>query len=304
MLNAYTNARADAVRGLRPALALEAPELLWFELLDAGNIYENTYPNTHSHTFFEIHFVFSGTAVYQCENRKITLPEGRALFIPSEVPHRFDGFSGEVCKASLAFSKKEGMDLAMGTRTFSFPENVCEITDYILKVSEKRTSLSAAIIAGRVYEILQIALDNLEIFLPERENSENDARVAVAKSFIQNNLQKRITSADVAKECCLCAKQLGRIFKERTGVSVHAYIAEKRRDACIGYLLRGEKSMKEIAFLCGFENESGFASFFKRQCGMSPGNFREMHRGKSPKTVIECPEIILPGENQGDIIVS
>lgn len=287
MLNAYTNARGDAVRTLRPALTLHAPEILWFEILDADNITENTYPNTHSHTFFEIHFVFSGTAVYQCAEKRITLSEHQALILPPKTPHQYVRFSGDVCKASLAFAPKEELNLAV--QTFSFPESIDKITDLILTSVGRKTSLSAAILIGRVYEILQIAFDCLNISIPEQAGSENDARVSVAKSFIQKNLQKGITSADVAKECCLSAKQLGRIFKEQTGDSVHAYIAKKKLDACIKYLLQGEESMKEIALLCGFENESGFASFFKRHCGTSPGKFREMHRGKRPKTETECP---------------
>jgi AraC-like DNA-binding protein len=40
-------------------------------------------------------------------------------------------------------------------------------------------------------------------------------------------------------------------------------------------LLLEDKSVKEIGYSLGFDNESGFVSFFKRHCGVSPGVYKK-----------------------------
>lgn len=288
-LKEYTHQRAKALEHFHSSDMTQIPDILWFELLDGENIREKTYPNTHSHTFFEIHLVYSGEVCYQCGNKKIPLGKNQAIFIPPKLPHRFVNSSENVCKASMAFSVSDCTMLQKELQICDFPKEIYEITDFILTVSMQKTQLHSLIILGRVYEILQIIFRCLNIFLPEIETSENDARIAVAKSFIQKNIHKRICSGDVAKECCLSSKQLGRIFRQQTGHSVYSYISEAKLEYSKKLLLQNQKSIKEISLLTGFENESGFVSFFKRHCGMPPGMFRELRCQKSRENEIKCP---------------
>lgn len=279
-LKEYTPKRAEALNKLNlSAASVRSPELLWFDILCAKRIREKTWSRTHSHTFSEIHFVYSGEICYKCSEKQITLGENRALFIPPKLSHQYLSFtdvSGSTQKASLAFSADDNIILPESCQAFEFPGKISEITDLILTLSEQKTTVSTAIICGRIYEILQAVFDILGIVLPETEGSENDARVAVAKSFIKKNLHRQICSNDVAKECCLSPKQLGRVFKQQTGFSVYSYISARKLEYCKKLLLQSRSSIKEISLLAGFESEAGFVSFFKRRCGMPPGMFREI----------------------------
>ncbi len=140
--------------------------------------------------------------------------------------------------------------------------------------SKKRDIFSQYLINGRALEIIYFTLSKLNVKMPEKPTLKQDARIAVACKFIEENKNRGVTLDEVAKECCLSKKQIGRIFKSATGVGVHEYIIKKRIEHIKKLLAENRASIKETAFLTGFESESSFVSFFKRHTGMSPGMYK------------------------------
>ena len=55
-----------------------------------------------------------------------------------------------------------------------------------------------------------------------------DKRYIDVKEYIDNNKQRIINCEDVAKECFLSAKQLNRVFKNSTGITVFEYIVASK----------------------------------------------------------------------------
>ncbi len=280
VLKEYTLQRAEYLKKFHFSLEQAVPELLWFEILDAGNIRKNTCLQVHTHTFYEIHFLYSGELSYKCGGKTIMLRGSRAVFIPPGVSHAYIGHDGNICKASLAFALRTNTVLKKEIQVFEFPEEIAQTTDFILNACGESTPLSDMIVLGRIYEILRIAFNCADVVMPAVAKTENDARVTVAKKFILKNFNRGITVSDVAKECCLSSKQLGRIFKQQTGASVFSYIANAKIKYSKRLLLNERISIKEISLMSGFENESGFISFFKRRCGIPPGLFRERYAEK------------------------
>lgn len=288
-LNEYTLQRAKLLNQINLSAFPFEITLLWFDLLCAKNMRSSICLDEHSHTFHEIHFVFSGEAYYQCNGRNITLCENQALYIPPGIQHKYCVCSSNMYKASLAYSEKYGLIRKKEGQKFNFSERVTENTNMILMLSEKNNNFSAAIIIGRIMEILYTVFEDLQLVIPKSSIPDIDVRVSVAKSFIEKNLHRNINSNDVAKECCLSTKQMGRIFKSETGCSVFSYITESKINYSKRLLLQNRYSIKEISYMTGFENESSFVSFFKRRCGMPPGMYREKNSEKCPENKTECP---------------
>lgn len=275
ILKEYTPARAEYLQKLPFSFRPQEIDVLWFTLLTAENIRKNTCHENHHHTFYEIHFVYDGMAEYQCGESSVRLQKNQALFLSPGTIHRYIDSDDAVCKASLAFSAEPGLLLEEHPQKLEYPKDVNAMTDAILAVSDPANPLSEVIITGRLYEILSAVFKRLQIVLPCAEKTENDARVRVAKNFIRENLHRNIKTGDVAKECYLSTKQLGRVFQKKTGCSVFSYITEQRI-ACSKKLLRkGKNSIKEISQMTGFESAAGFTAFFKRHTGISPGAYRD-----------------------------
>lgn len=276
----YTAERARALD--RMSLPdIETPlnvKTLWLDIMCEKSKEARSYSGTHEHSFHELHIIFDGCAVYECEEDTVTLSEGQALLLAPHTAHRFLRADNHLCKASLAFSiDKAGAALLPLRRdryeVFAIPPEMAATIDRILRQAEQTDLFTPVLISNGILEMLYATFRALSMPLPHHCESGYDTRYLVAKSYIAQNKHRLIVCEDVAKECCLSVKQLSRIFKMHTDLSLFEYIIRSR----VNYakkLLDGQHSVKEIGYMLGFENESSFIAFFKRQCGMPPGVYR------------------------------
>lgn len=281
-LSEYTVRRAEALNELNIP-EIESPmniKILWVDVMNYMNVTSRSYTGIHSHahSFYEIHFVFSGTVFYEYCNTVMELTEGQAVLIPPNVPHRYIKCSDNMRKGALAFAFGNSSFLTdIGVKHFEFPDEIAMNMDFILKQSDSKDIFTKSLISGRVLEMIYCVLSCLNVQLPKSGEKGVDSRFLVAKAYIDNNKHRMITSDDVAKECCLSSRQLNRIFKNYTGSSLFEYITDIKMKYAQKLLLKSEHSIKEIGFMLGFENECSFVSFFKRHSGMTTGEFRKFN---------------------------
>ncbi len=284
MLSEYTVQRADALNKLNiPEIEMPVNvKFLWFELVTASNITKRIYTGIHAHSFFELQFVYSGRVNYECNGINIELSEGQAIFIPADMPHKYLGCDERMVKGSIAFSfEKETFFNLHEYRKFDFPCEVTNNTDFVLKQSEKNHVFNSNIVCGRMLEILYSVCGLLDVAVPEYVKNESDSRLIFAKKYIEENKNCIISCEDVAKECGLSSKQLSRIFKNNMGCSLFEHIIDVRLKYAKKLLRNTEYSIKEVGYMLGFENESSFVSFFKRNCNVPPGTYRKEMMSKN-----------------------
>jgi len=274
MLNEYTKKRASELETMHfPEIDLSVPvKILWLVGMDAEEIAQYHYPGVHAHSFCEIQFVFSGMITYECDGVMRQISAGQALFLPSEFPHRFLSCSPDTIKASLAVASPIFAECQ--AQLFPFPQKLAELMDFVLVQSEHKDALASGIISGRILEMIFMVCQSLKANVPRQNEAEFDPRYLVARDYIENNRSRMVSCEDVAKECCLSPKQIGRIFKNQTGSSLFDYIIKERMKYAKELLHQSEGSIKEISFAMGFENECSFISFFKRHSGITPGAYR------------------------------
>lgn len=93
------------------------------------------------------------------------------------------------------------------------------------------------------------------------------------KSFIDNNLtDSELNLNYISEKLSYHPNYISSVFTEEFNVSVVKYINIQRiRHACF-LMDQGATSVKEIAYLCGYENADYFSSVFKAQMGVTPKN--------------------------------
>lgn len=107
-------------------------------------------------------------------------------------------------------------------------------------------------------------------------NKFNRMIVKNIKEYIEKNLSdKKITLSSISEYFKLPPYYLSHAFKEATGHSIAHYIVLQRLKRSVELLKNPNVTIKQIVSTCGFYDEYYFNKLFKKEYGVSPGNFRK-----------------------------
>ena len=98
---------------------------------------------------------------------------------------------------------------------------------------------------------------------------------SAAVSYMRQHINEDITVDKLAARFSLSPYYFIRLFKKDYGVPPHQYLLSLRLDSACFYLRSTQKTIKEIAFSCGFKSENNFCIAFRKQMGMTPTEYRE-----------------------------
>ncbi|MBE6729484.1 MAG: helix-turn-helix domain-containing protein [Ruminococcaceae bacterium] len=94
-------------------------------------------------------------------------------------------------------------------------------------------------------------------------------------NFIKNNLFTIQTNEDIARVLNYHSYYLNKIFKDRTGTSIHQYIINERLKYAANLLITTTYSINQIASLSGFENARHFSTAFQKKYKCTPSSMRK-----------------------------
>ena len=100
------------------------------------------------------------------------------------------------------------------------------------------------------------------------------ALVEPALRHIRDAYETRITVQTLCALCSVSKYHFCRVFKTVTGTTVTQYLNHYRLSIADAMLKNTEKTVSEIAWLCGFEDESYFCRLYKKRFGTSAGKGR------------------------------
>ena len=144
------------------------------------------------------------------------------------------------------------------------------VTEY----KEKKPAFRVAI-RGLVTELFAIILRN-GLAREDANTAGNDILhlyelVEPALEHIRNNYADVITVEDLAQRCKISRYYFCRIFKIVTRKTATEYLRDYRLDIADIILANADKSVTQIAQLCGFDDVNYFCRCYKAQYGISPG---------------------------------
>ena len=90
--------------------------------------------------------------------------------------------------------------------------------------------------------------------------------------YINNNLDKKITLAQLAAVVQLSEFHFGRLFRQTTGIAPHKYHLQCRVERAKQLLLQG-MAIAQVAQTVGFSSQGHLNYHFKRQVGATPKQF-------------------------------
>jgi AraC family transcriptional regulator len=99
--------------------------------------------------------------------------------------------------------------------------------------------------------------------------------VEAARDVIARRFKENLSLSEIAREAASSVFHLARVFRARTGFSLHAYRNQLRLRAALERLREPGVDLIEIALDLGFSSHSHFTDTFRRSFGKTPSAVRE-----------------------------
>lgn len=98
--------------------------------------------------------------------------------------------------------------------------------------------------------------------------------VEAARELLALDLDRPVTLDQLARQIGTSAFHLSRVFRERSGTSLHAYRDELRLRTALPAVLESARSLTDIALDHGYASSSHFTDRFRARYGMPPSKLR------------------------------
>jgi AraC family transcriptional regulator len=92
--------------------------------------------------------------------------------------------------------------------------------------------------------------------------------------YIQQNLDKDLTLAELAAVVYMSPYHFARLFKCSTGVPPHRFVVRQRIARASAFLATQDLPIARISQMVGFRTPSHFTTVFRRVLGITPGAYR------------------------------
>ncbi len=125
-----------------------------------------------------------------------------------------------------------------------------------------------------------VLLRLLDFLLRNRSNPTRSAedKIGDILEYINNRLTEKLTIDQISEQVYMDKFYLCHYFKKHTGLTLSAYITQRRISVAKNLLLRkNQLPVSRIAELSGFPNASYFSQVFKKSEGMAPAEFRKQN---------------------------
>ena len=105
--------------------------------------------------------------------------------------------------------------------------------------------------------------------------------VVEVTNYVFKHLSESITVEKMARDLCRGRSRLSTDFKRETGEALSDYIMKRKVEEGKQVLRYTDRPAVDVALYLGFSSQSHFSRVFKRQTGMTPGEFRASARKRS-----------------------
>jgi len=125
--------------------------------------------------------------------------------------------------------------------------------------------------------VLEMIAEYARMALPRRPASP-PSWLRRVDDLVRSRFAERLTLAEIAQESGVHPVHLARIFRRHYRCTLGDYVRRLRVESAAARLESSDESLSDIATGTGFADQSHFTRAFKRQTGLTPGNYRRIRR--------------------------
>ncbi len=216
------------------------------------------------------------------DHTEFGFPAGKMILIFPYQIHVYKVIDEPIKWMTITFRQQDPRGLTMlKNRLIRMNGNDEELIEQIIETyCEKDYGKKAeSNVANRVALLISLLLSSMlsaaDSCVDQSKNPNTNSLVEEVGRFVNDNMTRRITPAQIARHAGLSESHFRLLFRNCTRIPIGKYI-ERCRLARAEYLLKhSRKNISEVAYACGYQSAVSFIRMFKRYHRFSPSRFRK-----------------------------
>ncbi|WON93735.1 AraC family transcriptional regulator [Sphingobacterium sp. UGAL515B_05] len=246
---------------------------VWYEKNWRHDDYE------HVHQRGQLSFVAEGYQYFYIENRIYLVPQNHVIWIPSNIRHRSHSEAENIDLMVVLYKDVPELEFFKSIHVFAVPSVLREMLWYASKWSQNLEE------NREQFYFLQAILNSLPNFCSENHNLQipvpsNEKLIPICEE-INNNFKYAIDIENLARKAFMSARNLQRIFKAETGITVQKYHQLIRILKSIEIIEQKKYTLTEIAYKVGYKSLSAFTSSYQSIMKTGPSDVKKTMLAKS-----------------------
>ncbi len=248
--------------------------------------FDNTLPRII--TDYEFDFYLSGGRTIFIDNKKFTIEPNSLVFKkPGQAVSGLGTYNCYMLTLDFSNSKDNSKynrnnpgnmqelsndDLIAHIPSYFKPQHGSEIKNILQLLSIYSEQAKKGEFNSVIMEMLCLIFADSYSYVEEKHISSDD--LTYACRYMQKHYNEDITIEELASKIHLNKSYFIRKFKAKFGVSPLKYLINIKLNNAKIFLRDTNYTIEEIAYLCGFCSSSHFSLIFKREFGITPGDYR------------------------------
>lgn len=264
-------------------LAFYALNLTYFEM------------ERHTHPRCELMYVESGSCTVHVQSSTYLLEERQFIFLDADVEHELHISKEQRCAIlNLEFSctMDDGIDISpLWEKSILWKHLLSKKAPYFIGVDSYQLGyglkdLISELNRSGVQNQYLLELQFLRLLLELARCVEDPplksgiVYVRKAEQYIRDHYASEISVADVVHSVQISYSYLQTLFSQYHHCGIQTYINRLRIEKAVFLLENSSMNAMDIGFFVGFNSRQHFSYTFAKQMGVTPGQYKKLHRKK------------------------
>ncbi len=219
-------------------------------------------------------YILSGSCTYRFDDGvAFTVQAGNVIYLPHQAIYTMDVYDSdyEFIFCDFEFSDQSAKKAAICSKKST--EHTDGLFAHLLNCYQTASISARANCMSILYHIYSLLLKNAE----QEDHVENrDAHISAAKLYIDGHYSDvSISISEIAERSGISEVYCRKLFKEKYCISPSKYLVTTRLNNAKKLMQYAFLSIEDCALQSGFSSAQYFCRVFKKELGISPGEYRK-----------------------------
>ena len=262
-----------------------------------NDIWKHPTANQHFHRVYEIYYLVKNEISYFIDNKAVTIKEGTVVIVPPHAIHSTRCLNNNIRKRFLIYIPEtfisdflnDEPELLKRLEVEPFiikPSNRPQIEklffDLLSEFQSKNTSvvMQKALLGELLITLWRLFLEGKTSTVTTVDSSKRSKQILTIANYISSNFNQNITLESLSKQFFLHPAYISRAFKKQLNINFTEYIKSVRIKEATILLKNSTLDVAKIAKMTGFESATTLTRAFKETLGITPLQYRKIHKEK------------------------